>query len=74
MDHIIPLSWADEAPFELSVEAIAELDLIDNIQPLCKRCNIRKGTKAIDYRWRALQRRQLLLAFHTPKEPGDSQY
>lgn len=29
---------------------VTGLDLIDNIQPLCKRCNRWKGARTIDYR------------------------
>lgn len=36
-DHIVPLS-------------LGGLNLIDNIQPLCRACNQHKGTQIIDYR------------------------
>jgi 5-methylcytosine-specific restriction endonuclease McrA len=37
MDHVVPLSEGG-------------LHAIDNIQPLCRSCNSRKGTRTIDYR------------------------
>jgi 5-methylcytosine-specific restriction endonuclease McrA len=49
-DHVIPLSWVDDPSRNLSPEQIAGLNLISNIQPLCRRCNLKKGTKYIPYR------------------------
>ena len=55
-DHIIPLSSLSSAPFGPLTKQQAELDLIANIQPLCKTCNRKKGTKTIDFRKEALKR------------------
>lgn len=43
VDHIVPLHRGGT-------------NLIDNIQPLCGRCNRAKGTSAIDYRFDLMQR------------------
>jgi 5-methylcytosine-specific restriction endonuclease McrA len=56
-DHIIPLAILDNVPYGPLVKELAELNTIDNIQPLCRRCNMKKGTKIIDYRPPALKRR-----------------
>ena len=37
-DHVVPLSWPGAS------------NAIDNIQPLCTPCNLRKGAKHVDYR------------------------
>lgn len=37
MDHVVPL-------------AVGGTNTVDNVQPLCRSCNSKKGTKTIDYR------------------------
>jgi hypothetical protein len=49
-DHVIPLSIISKAPFGPLTKGLAGLDLIDNVQPLCKRCNRWKWARTIDYR------------------------
>lgn len=54
-DHIVPLSSLQDVPFPITKEQ-SELNLITNIQPLCKTCNLQKGTKTTDFRKEALKR------------------
>lgn len=54
-DHIVPLSSLRDVPFPITKEQ-SELNLITNIQPLCKTCNLQKGTKTTDFRKEALKR------------------
>jgi len=56
-DHIVPLSALSSAPPGRLTLKLASLNLIGNIQPLCKRCNLWKGIKVIDYRRSAKARR-----------------
>ena len=55
-DHIIPLSSLDSVQAGPLTPQQMDLDLITNIQPLCKPCNIKKGVKTLDGRVGALQR------------------
>lgn len=47
-DHIVPLSILAKVPFGPLIRDLASLDLITNIQPLCKTCNRKKGIR-IDF-------------------------
>jgi hypothetical protein len=44
-DHVIPLSWVDRPEYQ----GVA-LNDIDNIQPLCRSCNVDKNAQHVDYR------------------------
>jgi 5-methylcytosine-specific restriction endonuclease McrA len=49
-DHVVPLCRLAEVPFGPLTKHMAELNMIGNIQPLCRTCNQKKGTTDCDYR------------------------
>jgi 5-methylcytosine-specific restriction endonuclease McrA len=61
-DHVIALSTIPTDPDIPLTRQQTELDLISNIQPLCRKCNRKKGRKTIEYRSVKL-RRQLAELF-----------
>lgn len=55
-DHVIPLSKISTDPQIALTARERSMQLISNIQPLCWKCNSRKGTRETDYRCRQLKR------------------